>query len=86
MTVWQRGSYQKGAQEPKFKYGRYGYRSVEKVDPNINPTQLGPAWERWHRSFELYAIGKGITDVEQKRALLLHLAGLHIRAGRNRYR
>ncbi|XP_060078270.1 uncharacterized protein LOC132557761 [Ylistrum balloti] len=33
------------------------------------------AWKRWLRSFELFSLGKGVTDVDQKRALLLHCAG-----------
>ena len=37
---------------------------------------ISARWERWLRAFELFATGKGITDVDQKKALLLHTAGL----------
>ena len=47
------------------------------------PATLGPRWERWLMSFELYADGKGhiigsttTPEVKQRRrALMLHLAG-----------
>ena len=51
---------------------------IEKFDPHTNPTHLGQAWDRWFRSFQLYATGKGAVDANQKRALLLHCAGLEV--------
>ncbi|XP_038060004.1 uncharacterized protein K02A2.6-like [Patiria miniata] len=36
------------------------------------------AWKKWLRSFELYVTGKGVTDVEQRKALLLHCAGVAV--------
>ena len=48
---------------------------VGKFDPNAEPSQLNQAWKRWHRSFELFATGKGVSDPDQKKALLLHCAG-----------
>lgn len=39
---------------------------------------LGFRWKRWLRSFELYADGKGIQNAGQKKALLLHSAGLEV--------
>ena len=44
----------------------------------MNPTHLGQAWKRWHRGFELFATGKGVTDATQKRALLLYHACLEV--------
>ena len=38
-------------------------------------TDLRPLWEKWKRSFDYFAIGKGVTDSRRKRALLLHCAG-----------
>ena len=32
---------------------------------------------RWMRAFELYVEGKGVTNVGQKKALLLHTAGMN---------
>jgi hypothetical protein len=48
---------------------------VGKFNPNAEPSQLNQAWKRWHRSFELFATGKGVSDPDQKKALLLHCAG-----------
>lgn len=36
------------------------------------------SWKRWHRSFELFAVGKGVSNPEQRKALLLHCAGPEI--------
>ena len=41
-------------------------------------TGIAARWKSWLRAFELYADGKGITGVNQKRALLLHSAGLQV--------
>ena len=35
----------------------------------------GQRWKRWKRSFEYFLTAKGVTDNDQKKALLLHLAG-----------
>jgi hypothetical protein len=44
----------------------------------VHGHKLGQTWQRWHRSFELYATGKGVTGEKQKKALLLHCAGLDV--------
>src|SRR6218665_804714 len=36
----------------------------------------GPRWKCWRRSFEFYIAAKGVTSDVQKRALLLHTAGM----------
>ena len=41
-------------------------------------TTLGTRWTRWLRSFELYADGKAVKDPKQKKALLLHCAGVEV--------
>ncbi|XP_054757939.2 uncharacterized protein K02A2.6-like [Lytechinus pictus] len=46
---------------------------VSQFDPH--GTAASTQWRKWIRGFELYVAGKGITDVGQKRALLLHSAG-----------
>ena len=53
-------------------------QGVGQFNPNANPTHLHQDWERWLRAFELFAVGKGVTDANQKRALLLHSAGLEL--------
>ena len=41
-------------------------------------SNIGTRWKRWLRSFELYAGGKGVTNAEQKKSLLLHSAGVRV--------
>ena len=41
-------------------------------------TNLGIRWERWLRAFEFYADGKGVEEAKQKKALLLHSAGMQV--------
>ncbi|CAG2215581.1 unnamed protein product [Mytilus edulis] len=41
-------------------------------------TGLSARWKRWLRAFQLFAAGKGVTDVDQKYALLLHTAGMNV--------
>ena len=38
---------------------------------------ISARWERWLRAFELFATGKGVKNVHQKKTLLLHTAGLN---------
>lgn len=45
---------------------------------DVNGDRLGLSWTRWLRSFELYATGKGVSDKKQKKARLLHCAGLDV--------
>ena len=39
-------------------------------------TGIPARWERWLRAFELFADGKGFKHADQKKALMLHTAGL----------
>ncbi|KAK6192673.1 hypothetical protein SNE40_004107 [Patella caerulea] len=39
---------------------------------------LAARWKRWLRAFELFVVGKGVTDPGQKKALLLHRAGMNL--------
>ena len=41
-------------------------------------SNIAKRWSRWVRSFELYSTGKGIVNPEQKKALLLHTAGVAV--------
>lgn len=41
-------------------------------------TGIAARWKRWLRAFDLYADGKGIMDKNQRKALLLHSAGLQV--------
>ena len=39
---------------------------------------IAARWKRWLRAFELFVVGKGITNHSQKKALLLHTAGINV--------
>ena len=39
---------------------------------------ISARWERWLRAFELFADGKGVKHADQKKALMLHTAGLSV--------
>ena len=41
-------------------------------------TGVASKWKRWIRAFDLFATGKGVTDPDQKKALLLHSAGMQV--------
>ena len=41
-----------------------------------NSIGIAARWKRWIRAFELYADGKGIVNADQRKALLLHTAGM----------
>ena len=47
-------------------------------DTKGDPHGLSQRWSKWKRSFKLYLTGKGVTDDAQKRALLLHAAGVDV--------
>ena len=39
---------------------------------------LSQRWKKWKRAFNLYVTGKGVANDTQKRALLLHVAGMDV--------
>ena len=47
-------------------------------DTKGNPSQVSVRWQRWKRGFEYYLAARGNTEDGQKRALLLHCAGLDV--------
>ena len=51
---------------------------IPNFDSSGDTSNLGIRWTRWLRSFELYVEGQGVTDAGQKKALLLHCAGLSV--------
>ena len=51
---------------------------IPKFDANGDINLMGPRWNRWKCGFELFAVGKGVVDPEQKKALLLHTAGISV--------
>ena len=41
-------------------------------------TSVGPRWKKWRKSFQFFVEAKGIEDGKQKKALLLHCAGVDV--------
>ena len=39
---------------------------------------ISARWKRWLRAFELFATGKGVKNVDQKKASLLHTSELNV--------
>ena len=46
---------------------------------NTDPPRIGNVWQKWKKGFDTYLIAGGITDPEQKKALLLHCGGEDLR-------
>ncbi|CAB4039296.1 Hypothetical predicted protein [Paramuricea clavata] len=47
-------------------------------DPKGDPNTLSIRWRRWKRAFNLYMVSKGVTNEQQKVALLLHSGGMEL--------
>ena len=43
-----------------------------------DPTNLAVRWKHWKRSFNLYLTAKGVTNDQQRVALLLHTGGAEL--------
>ncbi|XP_050709686.1 uncharacterized protein K02A2.6-like [Eriocheir sinensis] len=43
-----------------------------------DPSSVAQRWKKWMSSFEVYLRAAGVTKVDQKAALLLHVAGLEV--------
>ena len=52
-------------------------QSIQPFD-NEDTSGINARWKRWIRALELYAEGKGVTDPDQKKSLLLHSAGMDV--------
>ena len=52
--------------------------SLQPFQVKGDPHSISQRWRKWKRAFELYVLGKGITNDSQKRGLLLHTAGLEV--------
>ena len=47
--------------------------SLPSFNPKDDPNTLAVRWELWRRSSNLHLVAKGITQEEQKTALLMHI-------------
>ena len=52
--------------------------SLQAFDPQGDPHGTSQRRKRWKRAFNLYLAGKGVTVDAQRRAVLLHVAGLDV--------
>ena len=52
--------------------------SLVSFDTKGDPHSISQRWKKWKRTFKLYLTEKGVTDDAQKRALLLHAAGVDV--------
>lgn len=50
-------------------------RAVDPFDVTGEQSNISTRWTKWKKSFEYYLTATGVTDGDQKRALLLHLIG-----------
>ncbi|KAK7104470.1 hypothetical protein V1264_019182 [Littorina saxatilis] len=52
--------------------------AIASFDPNGDSSKVGQEWKRWKRGFQVYLGARGETPDEQKKALLLHTAGMEV--------
>jgi hypothetical protein len=45
---------------------------VPKFDANGDISSVRTRWTIWKRDFEPFAVGKGVNNLDQKKALLFH--------------
>ena len=54
-------------------------QGVAPFDCKGNSSALEPRWKKWHQSFQYFLVAKGVVNDAQKKALLLHIAGIEVR-------
>ena len=55
-----------------------GLGGVEPFKVGTDTSSVGQRWDRWKASFDLFVCASGVSDDGQKRALLLHCAGVEV--------
>ena len=53
-------------------------QGVAPFDCKGNSSALGPRWKKWLQSFQYFLVAKGVVNDAQKKALLLHTAGIEV--------
>ena len=53
-------------------------QGVAPFDCKGNSSTLGPRWKKWLQSFQYFLVAKGVVNDAQKKALLLHTAGIEV--------
>ena len=52
--------------------------SLLPFDCKSDTATIGTRWRRWRRSFDYFLVAKGVTQPAQRKALLLHMAGVDV--------
>ena len=52
--------------------------AIGSFDPHGDSSKVGQQWKRWNLGFELFLEARGETPDGQKKALLLHTAGMDV--------
>ena len=55
-----------------------GIQGVAPFDCKGNSFALGPRWKKWLQSFQYFLVAKGVVNDAQKKAWLLHTAGVEV--------
>jgi len=53
-------------------------QGIAPFDCKGNSSALGPRWNKWLQSFQYFLVAKGVVNDAQKKALLLHIAGIEV--------
>ena len=53
-------------------------QGVAPFDCKGNSSALAPRWKKWLQSFQYFLVAKGVVNDAQKKALLLHTAGIEV--------
>lgn len=56
--------------------------AIQPFSATSDQTTLGQRWSKWVKGFEYLLIASNITEKKQKRAVLLHLAGVEVQTAR----
>src|SRR6218665_1698186 len=56
----------------------FGASGLTTFDCYSDHATLGQRWRKWKRPFDYFVEAKGVTDIKQKKALLLYSAGLDV--------
>ena len=58
--------------------GNIGIGGILPFDCKGEITSVSSRWKRWRKSFEFFVEAQGIEGAKQKKALLLHCAGVDV--------
>ena len=53
-------------------------QGISPFERKRNSSALAPRWMKWLQSFQYFLVAKGVVNDAQKKALLLHTAGIEV--------